>query len=466
MKPSGRLSVACAVVLLSLANAPGAIYADIINTAQVTAQDVRLPEGVPEIDQAIEQFKKRDYDQCLALLKSAVASHPELVSARLLFAKLCLGMEQPARGRSALEQVVVENPKLPEPYLIFGRLALQDNRLTDAQLQFEKAAALMPSDAGNDRKTQALRAELYGGLATTAEHRKDWPVASANLSSWLQLEPKNGQARQRLSAALFRQGQREKAGTELEKAAKDDPALLPAAILMGRLYAEEGNAKKAAEWMEYAIKVAPNDAKAHLGYAAWLLDYDQPDPARVQAETASKLDPTSKDAKRLQGLIAWHVKDYQAAERIFQDLHLENPGNLTTNNLWVLSLTEQPSEAQRNRAWQVAQINARLDPNSAETLTALGRAAYRVGKLDQAEQSLRAAITTGKGSSETAYYLAQVLADVKKPEEAARCLKASLDAPGAFAFRTEARAWLDRLQKPNDRGTESAKAKGSDAPAK
>jgi len=434
-----------AVVFLTLWGGRVASNAGIISGTSVP-RHLQLPEGVPEIDQAVERFKKGDYEESMALLKKASASHPDLFPARLIFAKICLILDQPAMGRAALEQAVVENPEMPETYLVFGRLALQDNRLTDAQLQFDKGLALTASGTWSYRWKHDFLIDAHAGLAAVAEHRKDWPAAAANLAAWLQLEPNDGRARQLLAASLFRQGQREKAHVELEQAAKDDPSLEPAAILMGQLSTEVGDLKKAAEWMDYAVKLAPDNPKVHLSYATWLLEQNRAEEAKPEAELAARLAPTSSEAKGVRGMIAWHLKDYQTSEPIFQALHIESPANVSANNFWALSLVEQPEAAKRQRALEVAQLNARLHPGSAEALTALGWVSYRMGQVDQAEQSLRAALATGRGSSETAYYLARILADRQRNDEVQRWLKVSLDAPGRFAFRAEAQAWLDRLR--------------------
>src|SRR5271166_1677326 len=232
-----------AVVFLTLWGGRVASNAGIISGTSVP-RHLQLPEGVPEIDQAVERFKKGDYEESMALLKKASASHPDLFPARLIFAKICLILDQPAMGRAALEQAVVENPEMPETYLVFGRLAPQDNRLTDAQLQFDKGLALTASGTWSYRWKHDFLIDAHAGLAAVAEHRKDWPAAAANLAAWLQLEPNDGRARQLLAASLFRQGQREKAHVELEQAAKDDPSLEPAAILMGQLSTEVGDLKK------------------------------------------------------------------------------------------------------------------------------------------------------------------------------------------------------------------------------
>ena len=445
MRLNRSIAFVSTLVLFLVGRSPQTLHAGIITRLSVP-DPFRLPDGVPQIERITERFKDGDYEGCLAILKDAAASHPELPPGRLMFAKLCLMMDQSAKGREALELAAVENPDVPETYIVFGRLALQDNRLTDAQLQFDKAIGLAASGSWSDPMRQGFLAEAYSGLAGVAEKRKDWPAAATSLAAWLKLEPKSGQARGRLAEILFRQGEHARAQGELEQAVSHDPTLEPAAILMARLFTEEGNLAKAGEWMEYAVRVAPDNAKTHLGYAAWLVDRGRNKQAKTEAETAARIDPASQEAKSLIGVIAWQLKEYQVAERTLQELHVENPGNFSVSDLWARCLAELPSDAQRMRAWQVAQINAKLYPSSAEALTTLGWIAYRRGQVNQAEQSLRAALASGNASSETAYYLARVLADRQQAEEARQLLKISLDAGGRFSFRDEAQTLLDRLQ--------------------
>ena len=251
--------------------------------------------------------------------------------------------------------------------------------------------------------------------------------------------------RGRLARALFRQGKRERVFEELQRAANDEAALEPPAIIMAQLYTEAGEPKKAAEWVEFAVKTAPRDPKAHLGAALWYLEQDQPGRARDHAEAAAKLDPGSAAIKEARGLIAWYSKDYPEAERLFQEIFIEAPGNVGASNLWALALAEQPSEAKRRRALQLAEANVRMVPNSGEVLTTLGWVYYRNGRAEDAERALQAAISKGPVRSETPYYLARVLAARGREGEVGPLLNLCLSAPGRFAFRGEAREWLAKI---------------------
>ncbi|MBM3225264.1 MAG: hypothetical protein FJZ47_15880 [Candidatus Tectomicrobia bacterium] len=60
---------------------------------------------------------------------------------------------------------------------------------------------------------------------------------------------------------------------------------------------------------------------------------------------------------------------------------------------------------------------------------------------------MQAALSNGTNSSETAYYLAHVLAERGRLDDVQQLLKGTLAAPGTFLFRKEAQEWLDRLGK-------------------
>jgi Tfp pilus assembly protein PilF len=418
---------------------------------------VRLPEGIAEINRAIESFKRRDFVQCQVLLKSAVANHPDLPPAPIMFANVCIRLDQPAMGRVALEEAAVRYSEFPELYLLFGRLALDDNHITDAELQFDKAATLSASDRWSGTRRERFLVQVYEGLLTVAEKRQDWAAASANSDAWLKLEPKNGRARARMAEAMFHQRKRETARLELEQAVNDDPSLGPATVLMARFCTDEGDLQTASHWMRAAVEQAPKDPIAHLRYATWLFEHGDAIQARSEADTVIRLDPGNVQADGLRGLIARSLKDYSAAARIFQDIYTHHPEKFAASNQLALCLAEGQSDEQRGRAWKIAEANAKRLPTSAEAQTTYGWVAFRMGKSDQAERSLRTALGKGKGTSETAFYLASVLAHLGKNDEVPELLKISLSASGTFVFRKEAQAWLDRIEQARARDSPRTK---------
>jgi tetratricopeptide (TPR) repeat protein len=444
MTLSRRIVPSVALGLLIGGGAP--LRADFLHPPRVD-RDTRSPHKEDELDKVIRIFQTGDYEQCLRILQAAGNKRSDLVPARLVLAKLFLEHNQVNQGRAALEQAAAESPAHPAIYLAFGGLALQEGRPTDARLHFDKALELARSGNWSEQLRQAFQGDAQDGLAGVAEHRRNWPAAANILSDRLKLTPQNGAARQRLGVALFHQGKRDQAAEELLRASRDDRKLEPASLLLARLYTEIGNRDHAAKWIEYGVEQDPKDPRLHLGQARWFVEQDRAAEGRRAVDIAAKLDPKSREVQWLQGLIAWSLKDYAAAERAFQALHLETPGDFAVSNQLALALVEQADEVKRQKALQLAEINARLFPNSGEALSTLGLVYYRLGRLDEAEKALRASLSGGSGSSDTVYYLARLLADRGHGDEGKRLLRLALDARGLFAFRKEAREQLDQLNK-------------------
>jgi tetratricopeptide (TPR) repeat protein len=352
---------------------------------------------------------------------------------------------QVALIRPALERASGEDPAHPEVFLLFGDLALREGRLTDAAVHFEKARALASSPRWTTKQRQGFERLGLQGQTSVAESRGDWQAARTALEGWLALDPPNARVRHRLGKALFGLGQQDAAYQELQRAARQDGTLEPAAITMGWLFTQAGDLKKAEQWMNYAVETTPGSLAARVDLAAWLLEQGRADEAQDQAGRAETLDARSQPARRLLGLASRARKDFARAEPIFQALVQESPGDAWVRNQLALVLAEQADEAKRRRALELAEASVRQDPSDPDAVATLGTVYYRLHRLDDAEKVLHAVVDSGRGSSDAAYTLARVRADRGHADGAPALLRSTLDAPGFFIARNEARRWLDRL---------------------
>ncbi len=399
------------------------------------------------LEAAIQKIREGHNEEALGLIRAQAANHPDWPPAPLILGRLLLAAGQAVPARRALERAAAESPNHPQVYLIQGALALGDGRLSDARLNFGQALDLAGSGKCDAERARIFRREALAGLATVAEAREDWQTASGHLSAWLELEPKNGQARQRLGAVLFRLDKQDEAFAALKQAVQDTPSLEPAAVTMGRLHSQKGNTKSAEEWFDYALKVEPSNARVRVARAAWLLDQGHATSARTEIEEAVKLDPALREARRLQGLIAWHLRDLAAAESILEKLHREAPADFAVADLLALCLVEQDDADKKSRGLQLADVDARQSPRSQEAMATLGWAHYRSSHLDEAEKMLRAAVQGVRTTPDVAYYLARVLADRGQTDDARKLLETATGLAGAFAHREDASNLLKSLKK-------------------
>lgn len=438
------------LVLVQAGDGLGAIQTQPLSPIEIVAPEAGAKggtrEAAPRLQEAIKCFEQGQIDRCFDLLKAATETQVNLPPARLMLARLFLSRNRVQEGRANLEQVAAENPEYHGTYLTLGHLALADGRLAEALVNFEKAALLSSAGNWSEGLKRNVRRLSWAGRATVAERRGDWKSAEAALSAWLELEPTNGRARQRLARVLAELGKPAAAvRQQLEQAVKNDRSLEPAAVSMGWLYHARGDRGKAAEWMEYAVKAAPGDPKAHFGFAAWLLEVDRASEAEVHARAAEKLGLRSRDLMVLRGQIARALRNYELAERYFRQVYLDGPSDFRASNWLALALVEQEDASRRRRALELAEANARQHPRATEAISTLGWIYYRMGRKDEAEKALKAAASAGNASSETAYYVAHLLADRGQLEEVKRLLKTAIEAPGIFVHRTRARQWLERL---------------------
>jgi tetratricopeptide (TPR) repeat protein len=431
---------------------------------------------IKEIEDAGAALQRGHLDDAYKHLQEAVKKNPNLPPARLMLARLLLATrEGQQQGHIVLEQAAAENLDHPEVFLTLGSLALAEGRLSETLLDCQKALDLCAADRWTADQKKNFQGQARTGMAAAYENRRDWAGARTHLAALLDLDPKNGPLRQRLARALFFLDKPDDAYAELQEAVKIDSSLEPATVGMGRLWTSKGDFTKAREWLEKAIKSEPNSLRVQLAYADWLLQQNEITQAKARADDASKLRPDDVDVLKLQSLIARIQRDFATAEKILRRVLVDAPNDFFAHNHLALVLADQSDIEQRKRAVQYAEMNARANTRSPEAAATLGYVLYRNGNMNGALQMLQSAVSLagGQASSDTAYYLALVLADGDKAEDAKKLLKTALDSKGLFVYRNEAKTLYDRLEKKEaskdgkeGKAKENKEAKGDKPPPK
>src|SRR5262249_30211174 len=148
-------------------------------------------ENVPECQEAQKKFRAGDPAEAKKLLELAAAKHAELPPAQVMLAVLYMTSNQMPAGRQILERAAIERAEHPEVYITFGEIALSENRLCDAEVQFARATLLAGNERWGLKPRQAFLSRAYAGLAAVAERRRDWDTAYANIFLLSQLDGQN-----------------------------------------------------------------------------------------------------------------------------------------------------------------------------------------------------------------------------------------------------------------------------------
>jgi tetratricopeptide (TPR) repeat protein len=199
-------SIVTAALLAACVAWPALSVAEPISqSSEVAAPAGAAATTMPELTDALNKFRQRDYDGALALLKEAAKKNPELPPGYVLMAQLFSQANMAGAVRNALERAVMELPGDPEAYAIMGDIAIRERRVTEARLLYDKANGLTSAWSGNAKRKASLQPRIHSGLAMTDEAREDWTAAQKQLEAWLKLEPKNAAALQQLAQCLFRE---------------------------------------------------------------------------------------------------------------------------------------------------------------------------------------------------------------------------------------------------------------------
>jgi tetratricopeptide (TPR) repeat protein len=462
-------SIMTVALLAAYAARPVASVAEPISPSDIAAPGATPAATTaqsPEVTEALNKFKSRDFEGAAKLLKEAAKKNPDMPPAWVIMAQLFLQTNMGQNVRNALERAIVETPNDPEAYAFLGEIAIRERRIAEARLLYDKASGLMAGFKGSAKRKDNLQPRIHAGLATTDEAREDWAAAQKELEAWLKLDSKSTAALLELAKCLFQQKDVDGAFKKVKEAKQLDKEVLTPEATIAQYYWQAGDQPNAKTWFVAALTAAPRDLNTRLVAAEWAFQTLQMEEAKRQAAAALQLDAKSLRAKLLCGVVALFQKDYPAAELYFESANRQMPNEFAASNNLALALAEQKDPAKRDRALQYAEVNVRQYPDvrqnqrSAEAYSTYGWVLYKLGRLDDAEKMLRQA-TAGNFTAETAYYLARIIADRGGRDADARSLlEGALRTTAPFAQKDDAKELLDKLTKAEK------PAKAADKPEK
>jgi tetratricopeptide (TPR) repeat protein len=425
-------------------------------TAQVTAQTligkaVSDEASNKEVTNAINRFRERDIDGARAVLERARSNNSKLPPPGVMMAMLWLSVNQLGPARSELEDTVVKFASDPEPYLMLGDLAFQDRRVTEAGVLFDKATTLAGSYADNAKRKRDFDIRCAAGNAAVAEARKQWEIAQAQLGKWLELDPDNASAHQRMGIVLFQLNKPTEALDQFREAKKLDEKAVQPELAMARLYDDSKKRETAKKLIDAAVTAAPKDPAVILAAAQWYLGQNDLENAKRLAESALKIDAKSLEGRVVRGAIARVARDYATAEKFFNDAHVQSPGNFAASNSLALVLIESADRESQQRALEMAEANVAMhregSPQQVNALTTLAWVYYKLGRREDAERILAQITQNNLLTTDGAYYVSKLLSDRGEKDRARKILEEVLANEPMFATRPDAQDLLDKLKK-------------------
>ena len=316
-------------------------------------------------------------------LRLAVQLNPQNERAWLTLARTLEGIDNVEDAVQALRDAIARVPDAGAVRWLLSTLSPRLQRSDDTNVELIAAADRLVLLAG--------KGELYGRVAEIAQSHLNYDRAIELLEKRVALTPNNPAAHRALGSAYVDHGQESAGYAELVMALLLDPDDTEALAAIGRVHLAAGRHAAAAEALEKVVALRPSEHEVLRALGA----------ALIQLGRTAEGDTRIEESARAQAA------------------GVEEQRRRRTFGMLASQATLSMGRGEFERAIELWREVIGLDPTNAGHQLRLADAFVRAKRLEEAEASLRAAITKG-GGPEAHRRLAEVLTALGRTEDSAR----------------------------------------------
>ena len=338
-------------------------------TAQPAAAPVVDPVIEAGVMAAVASFNEADFAGALERLQTLYAQFPQLAPPRIVMAQWFAQADLGEAVRASLEMATDETPDDPEAFILLGEILLRQRYLTAAELLLDTARVKLETYTVNPERRELMQDSWLRNAIMLAEARERWDISLALLTRASEQSGETPTMLRQKGIALFQLERDAEALAMLAKAdtlaaTLDEPDVgLPAEAAIAQLYQLRGDRANVQRYLAEALRKYPQSREVVVLSIQSRIHDDQLEDARVLAERLLTENPDWQPAKRLLATVALYLGDYVGAERLFQELILESPGDEQITNGLALAQSEQDDPVKLQRALEYAQENVRRKRN-------------------------------------------------------------------------------------------------------
>ena len=407
------------------------------------------PETETQYKAAFGKFQRSDVAGALDDLRRIAANDPKMIPPRLILAQWYTNLKNPSAVRLSLEKAVEESPDDPEAYILLAENGLRQGEWAAADLLLRRAEELLNDGrvwANPSRKDRLAVLQLKNDVVLN-QARENWREMQRCLGELWKRGEKTPETCRLIGVSYFHLGEPAKARQWFAQAHKMSPETeFSADLMMARLGLATGDRAAAQEALEAARKNEP-DAPEVLNLSLVIaLDAGEMNRVKALADKLESADPANPATLKTCGIASLYLEDYPRAEALFTEALRLQPGNPEMVNGLVLALCEQNDAEKTRQAVRHATENLQRQGRNPEYMATLGWALYKAGQREQALSLLQQSAAEGRLSSQTAYYLAEVLRAGGQTDDARELLNASVSGGAPFTKQAAAQNLLRHLK--------------------
>jgi tetratricopeptide (TPR) repeat protein len=241
-------------------------------------------------------------------LRSADLANDAVAAERA--AKIALHKKDQVGALKAVKRWIELDPKSARAKQMVVMLYVRSGN-AEAALRHLKLLVKLHEKDGQDGFVQAMVAVASG---------KDNDLALKLMQSLVQEYKSSANARYAVALIAVMAKKLDVAESEVRQTLSIDPKMEKAHVLLGRIYAERGDADGAMSAMGQALQLIPKSKSLHTAYARLLVDLNKPELAYQQFQQLQQLAPEDVDVQFSLGILALELKKYQQAKSHFSGL--------------------------------------------------------------------------------------------------------------------------------------------------
>ncbi len=396
----------------------------------------------------VAMFSNRKLKEAQSALEKLRSADQRVPPKELLLAAMAYAVGDNNSGKRLLEAAAISDGDYPDIYFSFARLALGQNRITDADALADKALMTVQNSNNAFSKIQLdhFKHRYYDVKYQVAKGRGKIDEARAAVAELDKIAPGTPQTLVANAEVAFESNELEQALgflRQLDEQRKGEDAQ-PAEVTLASWLQRKGKAQEAGTLLKRTAGERAGDGKIQYALAQWSINQEDFPATLIAIKALEEINGDTNASRELRGKVAFAQGAFAMAESHFKRLAADNPVNFDYANLYALSLAHSPKKEKQDTAVNLARQIAQAKSGNVVAVSSLAYVLMKSGQMDAAKTILSKVVKQPNLNAEVTFIICYLLSETGQKDQAQAILENIVKAKGLFLFRSEAKKLLQR----------------------
>jgi predicted Zn-dependent protease len=399
---------------------------------------------------AVDAFVTGNLDETKRILDEQRKANPVVPPVELLLAGLFYGVGNSDAGLQTLEQVALKYPDYPGVFFAFARLAISQRRMTDAQALLEKAQRTLAGKKLAAEELEHFNVMLYESSIDIAMNQKQYDEVRKTVDKLKAIRADDSKINLTQAELDFIDKDYKSSFARLQDFHKANPNSVLPELVMASWFQQQANDVETQNWIRRAAEAYPDNASVQLSFANYALSIGDFPAANSAVKKVEEVAGEIAATVLVKAKMAFANQAYGMAEVHYEKLAKAQPSSFDNTNMYALSLIESDSKEKQNLAISIAQRNFQQLPDNPIAQAAYGWVLLKAGETENAQTLLTRAARSPQLAPEIAFFLATLMHQTGKSQQAKLILEPAMESKGLFLYRNAAAKLMSQINEATE----------------